>query len=236
MIKACFVYIYINLEMSEAVEQTDGYPDHGFSACCSSERSSNTSCLETGLLVIEQSGMSLSPSVWRLYLLTLHNFSIITQSLVKQDPMDHLVSSPPQTPASSSSRCLACGMWMWKLIIPFQYWQCKYENNLNIELHWGVQSFSLVQMKVNLWKECKDGKGLVTEIYYGWTGGYPYMKVRQASSFYQTNIFLWSQWLFSTNAFQMLQSPLYGVASKLPAASTMVPVIVDHHDPACVHY
>ena len=42
--------------------------------------------------------------------------------------------------------------------------------------------------------------------------------------------------IFSTNAFQMLQSPLYGVASKLPAASTMVPVIVDHHDPACVHY
>ena len=100
------------------------------------------------------------------------------------------------------------------------------------ELH----SFSLVQMKTNPWKECKDGKGLVTEIYYGWTGGYPYMKVGQASSFYQTNIFLWSQWLFSTNAFQMLQSPLYGVASKLPAASTMVPVIVDHHDPACVHY
>ena len=26
-------------------------------------------------------------------------------------------------------------------------------------------------------QECKDGKGLVTEIYYGWTGGYPYMKV-----------------------------------------------------------
>ena len=100
----------------------------------------------------------------------------------------------------------------------------------------GVQSFWLIQMKANLWKECKDGKGLVTEIYYGWTGGYPYMKVRQASSFNQTNIFLRSQWLFSTNAFQMLQSPLYGVASKLPAASTMVPVIVDHHDPACVHY
>ena len=51
--KACFVYIYINLEMSEAVEETDGYPDHGFSACCSTSRSSNTSCLETGLLIWE---------------------------------------------------------------------------------------------------------------------------------------------------------------------------------------
>ena len=63
MIKACFVYIYINLEMSEEVEQTNGYPDNGFSACCSSSKSSNTSCLETGVLIIEQSRMSLSPSV-----------------------------------------------------------------------------------------------------------------------------------------------------------------------------
>ena len=45
----------------------------------------------------------------------------------------------------------------------------------------GVQSFWLIQMKANLWKECKDGKGLVTEIYYGWTGGYPYMKVIQSN-------------------------------------------------------
>merc|ERR1719266_3015262 len=48
--KACFVYIYINLEMSEAVQETEGYPDHGFSACCSTSRSSNTSCLESGFL------------------------------------------------------------------------------------------------------------------------------------------------------------------------------------------
>jgi len=120
--KACFVYIYINLEMSEAVEETEGYPDHGFSACCSTSRSSNTSCIETG------------PN-GSLGLLTSTNTSYLFE------------------------------------------------------------------------QECKDGKGLVTEIYYGWTGGYPYMK-----------------------------SPLYGVTSKLPAASTMVPVIVDHHDPACVHY
>ena len=116
----------------------------------------------------------------------------------------------------------------WKKKIHWGFWVSLYGDKEYVE---GVQSFSLVQIKPNLWKECKDGKGLVTEIYYGWTGGYPYMKVVQSNKH-----FLLSQWLFSTIAFQMLQSPLYGVASKLPAASTMVPVIVDHHDPACVHY
>merc|ERR1712203_477051 len=90
--KACFVYIYINLEMSEAVQETEGYPDHGFSACCSTSRSSNTSCLESG------------PN-GSLGLLTSTNTSYLFE------------------------------------------------------------------------QECKEGKGLVTEIYYGWTGGYPYMKV-----------------------------------------------------------
>ena len=48
--------------------------------------------------------------------------------------------------------------------------------------------------------------GLVTEIFYGWVGGYPYLK-----------------------------SPLYGSASHLPATSSWVKVVHDDHDPMCVH-
>ena len=48
--------------------------------------------------------------------------------------------------------------------------------------------------------------GLVTEIFYGWVGGYPYLK-----------------------------SPLYGSASRLPATSSWVKVVHDDHDPMCVH-
>ena len=35
--KACYVYIYISLRMSEQVEETAGYPDNGFSSCCITE-------------------------------------------------------------------------------------------------------------------------------------------------------------------------------------------------------
>ena len=34
MQKACFVYIYIALRLTEAVLETPGYKDHGFSSCC----------------------------------------------------------------------------------------------------------------------------------------------------------------------------------------------------------
>merc|ERR1712055_1223485 len=54
--------------------------------------------------------------------------------------------------------------------------------------------------------ENSNETGLVTEIYYGWNGGYPYMK-----------------------------APLYGAYSKLPASSSYVTVVHDHHDPNCVH-
>ena len=39
IIKACYVYIYIALEMSEAVVETAGYPHNGFSSCCITEMS-----------------------------------------------------------------------------------------------------------------------------------------------------------------------------------------------------
>ena len=45
--KACYVYIYISVEMSEAVVETEGYPEHGFSACCCSS-STPSSCLQSG--------------------------------------------------------------------------------------------------------------------------------------------------------------------------------------------
>ena len=32
--KACYVYIYIALKMSEKVVERPGYPDNGFSSCC----------------------------------------------------------------------------------------------------------------------------------------------------------------------------------------------------------
>ena len=51
-----------------------------------------------------------------------------------------------------------------------------------------------------------DSYGIVTEIYYGWNGGYPYMK-----------------------------APLYGAYSNLPASSSFVKVIDDSHDPNFVH-
>ena len=49
-------------------------------------------------------------------------------------------------------------------------------------------------------------EGIVTEIFYGWVGGYPY-----------------------------LQAPLYGSVSHLPATTSWVKVIHDDHDPMCVH-
>ena len=39
VVKACYVYIYIALEMSEAVVETAGYPGNGFSSCCISHNS-----------------------------------------------------------------------------------------------------------------------------------------------------------------------------------------------------
>ena len=49
--------------------------------------------------------------------------------------------------------------------------------------------------------------GVVTEIYHGWTGGYPY-----------------------------LRAPLYGSQSNLPASSSYSRVVTDHGDPMCVHW
>ena len=48
--------------------------------------------------------------------------------------------------------------------------------------------------------------GVVTEIYHGWAGGYPY-----------------------------LSAPLYGAMSGLPAATSWARVITDDTDPMCVH-
>ena len=38
--KACYVYIYIALKMSEKVKEMPGYPDNGFSSCCVTARMS----------------------------------------------------------------------------------------------------------------------------------------------------------------------------------------------------
>ena len=35
--KACYVYIYIALKMSEKVIERPGYPQNGFSSCCVTE-------------------------------------------------------------------------------------------------------------------------------------------------------------------------------------------------------
>ena len=48
--------------------------------------------------------------------------------------------------------------------------------------------------------------GVVTEIYHGWTGGYPYHR-----------------------------APLYGSQSNLPASSSFSKVVRDEGDPMCVH-
>ena len=48
--------------------------------------------------------------------------------------------------------------------------------------------------------------GVVTEIYHGWTGGYPYHR-----------------------------APLYGSDSNLPASTSFSKVVTDHGDPMCVH-
>ena len=48
--------------------------------------------------------------------------------------------------------------------------------------------------------------GVVTEIYHGWTGGYPYHR-----------------------------APLYGSQSNLPASSSFSKVVTDQGDPMCVH-
>ena len=48
--------------------------------------------------------------------------------------------------------------------------------------------------------------GVVTEIYYGWTGGYPYHR-----------------------------APLYGSNTNLPASTSFTKVVTDLHDPMCVH-
>ena len=80
--KACFVYIYINLEMSEAVQETEGYPDHGFSACCSTSRSSNTSCLESGLIYKTRPVSPVSGPNGSLGLLTSTNTSYLFEQVV----------------------------------------------------------------------------------------------------------------------------------------------------------
>ena len=48
--------------------------------------------------------------------------------------------------------------------------------------------------------------GVVTEIYYGWTGGYPFHR-----------------------------APLYGSDTNLPASTSFTKVVTDLHDPMCVH-
>ena len=48
--------------------------------------------------------------------------------------------------------------------------------------------------------------GVVREIYYGWTGGYPYQR-----------------------------APLYGSHTNLPASTSFTKVVTDHHDPMCLH-
>ena len=82
IMKACFVYIYINLEMSEAVQETEGYPDHGFSACCSTSRSSNTSCLESGLIYKTRPVSPVSGPNGSLGLLTSTNTSYLFEQVV----------------------------------------------------------------------------------------------------------------------------------------------------------
>ena len=82
----------------------------------------------------------------------------------------------------------------WKKTTHWGFWVNLYGEKEYVE---GVQSFSLVQIKPNLWKECKDGKGLVTEIYYGWTGGYPYMKVVQSNKHFSVfAVIFFEQMLF----------------------------------------
>ena len=66
----------------------------------------------------------------------------------------------------------------------------------------GTESFLFAQ-------DCQtyDGRqGIVTEIFYGWVGGFSY-----------------------------LQSPLYGSKTKLPATTSWARVVHDDHDPMCVH-
>jgi len=126
--KACYVYIYISLEMTEEVTETAGYKANGFRSCCRDIQKSNESCFLTG-----------------------PNGDISVLGQVEKDK--------------------------------------------------GEKLFLFDQ-------ECHDGNstGIVTEIYYGWNGGYPYMK-----------------------------APLYGAYSKLPASSSFVAVVHDLHDPNCVH-
>ena len=121
--KACYVYIYISLTMTEEVTETQGYPEHGLRSCCKEETKSNESCFNTG------------PN---------GDIGILTST---------------------------------------------------------KDGYLLAQ-------ECHVGNstGLVTEIYYGWNGGYPYK-----------------------------QAPLYGAYTKLPASSSFVKVVHDLHDPNCVH-
>ena len=121
--KACYVYIYINLEMTEQVKETAGYPANGFKSCCRDSTRSQDSCFKTG------------PN---------GDIGVLTST---------------------------------------------------------KDGYLFAQ-------ECKFGNssGIVTEIYYGWNGGYPYMK-----------------------------APLYGAYSNLPASSSFVKVIHDSHDPSCVH-
>merc|ERR1711970_853032 len=130
ILKSCYVYIYISLEMTEEVILTEGYKDNGFQSCCRSERQSNESCFLTG------------PN---------GDISVLAKS--EKDNGQ-------------------------KLFLFDQ--SCRVKNS--------------------------NKTGLVTEIYYGWNGRYPYMK-----------------------------APLYGAFSKLPATSSFVPVIHDSHDPNCVH-
>ena len=66
----------------------------------------------------------------------------------------------------------------------------------------GTQTFLFAQ-------ECSPysgDKGVVTEIFLAWVGGYP-----------------------------LLQAPLYGSSSRLPASSSWAKVVHDDSDPMCVH-
>ena len=123
--KACYVYIYINLDMSEQVTETPGYQSHGFQSCCRDQAHLNDTCFHTG-----------------------PNGSIEELTSTK-DGNGYLFSQG-----------------------------CKFGNS----------------------------SGIVTEIYYGWNKGYPYLK-----------------------------SPLYGAFTKLPAATSFTKVVNDPHDPECVH-
>ena len=68
------------------------------------------------------------------------------------------------------SSCVKCS---YQLVLKGQEWKNLYYFGLFQLPPWRLGDLH----DKDAGQECKDGKGLVTEIYYGWTGGYPYMKV-----------------------------------------------------------